>query len=46
MVSLHWQANKLALANISLGTFPGPTLTADWGDTFQVTVVNNLRTNG
>ncbi|OAA56354.1 laccase [Niveomyces insectorum RCEF 264] len=25
---------------------PGPVLTADWGDTLVVTVVNNLKTNG
>ncbi|KAK3936690.1 laccase [Diplogelasinospora grovesii] len=24
----------------------GPTITADWGDRIQVTVINNLRTNG
>ena len=26
--------------------YPGPTLTADWGDWFEVTVNNNLKTNG
>ncbi|KAE8441120.1 hypothetical protein EG329_005862 [Mollisiaceae sp. DMI_Dod_QoI] len=26
--------------------FPGPVLTANWGDTFQITVVNKLRNNG
>ncbi|KAK3376848.1 multicopper oxidase-domain-containing protein [Lasiosphaeria ovina] len=28
------------------GQFPGPTLTANWGDRINITVVNNLRTNG
>ncbi|KAK0712901.1 multicopper oxidase-domain-containing protein [Lasiosphaeria miniovina] len=28
------------------GQFPGPTLTANWGDQINITVVNNLRTNG
>ncbi|TAQ85774.1 hypothetical protein B7494_g5914 [Chlorociboria aeruginascens] len=26
------------------GVYPGPTLYANWGDTFQITVVNNLTT--
>ncbi|KAL5594128.1 hypothetical protein BROUX41_001174 [Berkeleyomyces rouxiae] len=28
------------------GTFPGPTLYADWGDSLEVTVINNLTYNG
>lgn len=28
------------------GSLPGPVITADWGDTIQVTVVNQLKTNG
>ncbi|KAI0021765.1 multicopper oxidase-domain-containing protein [Xylariomycetidae sp. FL0641] len=28
------------------GVYPGPTLTADWGDTIQVTIKNSLKTNG
>ncbi|KAK3385816.1 laccase [Podospora didyma] len=28
------------------GGILGPTITADWGDTIQVTVINNLVTNG
>ncbi|KAK3940894.1 multicopper oxidase-domain-containing protein [Diplogelasinospora grovesii] len=28
------------------GQFPGPTITADWGDRINVTVINNLVTNG
>lgn len=28
------------------GTFPGPTLFADWGDTVKVTVYNGLQNNG
>jgi len=28
------------------GGFPGPVITADWGDRISVTVVNNLQTNG
>lgn len=28
------------------GQFPGPVLTADWGDTMEITVTNNLLTNG
>jgi FtsP/CotA-like multicopper oxidase with cupredoxin domain len=28
------------------GTFPGPTLFADWGDTVVVTVYNGLTDNG
>ncbi|KAI9048532.1 hypothetical protein LZ554_007365 [Drepanopeziza brunnea f. sp. 'monogermtubi'] len=28
------------------GTFPGPTLFADWGDTVKVTVYNGLANNG
>lgn len=28
------------------GQFPGPTIKADWGDTIQVTVTNNLLING
>ncbi|KAF6828446.1 multicopper oxidase [Colletotrichum plurivorum] len=29
-----------------IGQFPGPTVTADWGDNVEVRIVNNLRTNG
>ncbi|OLN81053.1 Laccase-1-like protein 5 [Colletotrichum chlorophyti] len=28
------------------GGYPGPNIKADWGDTVQVRVVNNLKTNG
>ncbi|KAL1900129.1 laccase, multicopper oxidase, benzenediol:oxygen oxidorectuctase [Sporothrix stenoceras] len=28
------------------GTLPGPVITADWGDTLSITVVNKLKTNG
>ncbi|KAJ4406504.1 hypothetical protein N0V85_004494 [Neurospora sp. IMI 360204] len=28
------------------GSFPGPTITADWGDWINVTVINKLLTNG
>jgi FtsP/CotA-like multicopper oxidase with cupredoxin domain len=28
------------------GQYPGPTIVADWGDTIQVTVTNNLPDNG
>ncbi|KAI1487858.1 laccase [Biscogniauxia mediterranea] len=28
------------------GTFPGPTIIGDWGDTFQITVHNQLSDNG
>lgn len=28
------------------GQYPGPTITADWGDTIQVTVKNSLKNNG
>ncbi|KAK2073255.1 hypothetical protein P8C59_007547 [Phyllachora maydis] len=28
------------------GQFPGPPITADWGDRINVTVINNLVTNG
>ncbi|KAH8664398.1 laccase [Xylariales sp. PMI_506] len=28
------------------GQFPGPTLHANWGDTVQVTITNNLASNG
>ncbi|KAN0104967.1 multicopper oxidase [Hyaloscypha variabilis] len=28
------------------GQFPGPTITANWGDEISVNVINNLRTNG
>ncbi|KAI1322596.1 laccase [Xylariaceae sp. FL0255] len=28
------------------GEYPGPTITADWGDTIEVTVNNNLNYNG
>jgi FtsP/CotA-like multicopper oxidase with cupredoxin domain len=28
------------------GTIPGPTLTADWGDTFVIHVTNNMQENG
>ncbi|KAF2812433.1 putative multicopper oxidase, type 1 [Mytilinidion resinicola] len=28
------------------GQYPGPTITADWGDTVQVTVINKLTGNG
>ncbi|TPX10102.1 uncharacterized protein E0L32_001299 [Thyridium curvatum] len=35
--------NKFMLVN---GQYPGPTIVADWGDTIQVTVINNLETNG
>ncbi|KAI0156942.1 multicopper oxidase [Xylariaceae sp. FL1272] len=28
------------------GTIPGPTLTADWGDTFVIHIHNTLETNG
>ncbi|KAI0416031.1 L559a mutant of Melanocarpus Albomyces laccase [Xylaria grammica] len=28
------------------GMYPGPTITADWGDTVSVTVTNNLTFNG
>ncbi|KAI1344677.1 laccase [Xylariaceae sp. FL0016] len=28
------------------GTFPGPTIIGDWGDTFQITVHNDLPDNG
>ncbi|KAH8900905.1 hypothetical protein GQ53DRAFT_132912 [Thozetella sp. PMI_491] len=28
------------------GQFPGPTITADWGDRINVTVINQLVTNG
>jgi FtsP/CotA-like multicopper oxidase with cupredoxin domain len=35
--------DKVMLVN---GVFPGPTLEADWGDTIQVTIHNQLETNG
>ena len=35
-----------AKAMLINGGFPGPTIEADWGDQIQVTVVNNLVTNG
>lgn len=35
-----------AKAMLINGTFPGPTLTADWGDRLQITVINKLRANG
>ena len=28
------------------GSFPGPTLEADWGDTFEINVINNLDNEG
>ncbi|KAJ9142472.1 Multicopper oxidase [Pleurostoma richardsiae] len=28
------------------GAFPGPVIQADWGDTIEVQVINNLETNG
>ncbi|ERS96778.1 laccase precursor [Sporothrix schenckii 1099-18] len=28
------------------GTLPGPVISADWGDTLSITVINNLKTNG
>lgn len=28
------------------GTIPGPTITADWGDTLRIHVTNNLENNG
>jgi FtsP/CotA-like multicopper oxidase with cupredoxin domain len=28
------------------GQYPGPVLTADWGDYFKITVINNLENNG
>ena len=28
------------------GTYPGPALTADWGDTFVIHVTNSLENNG
>jgi FtsP/CotA-like multicopper oxidase with cupredoxin domain len=28
------------------GQFPGPTITANWGDYIQVTVQNNMKSNG
>ncbi|KAL1902233.1 hypothetical protein Sste5346_001209 [Sporothrix stenoceras] len=28
------------------GIFPGPTITANWGDRINVTIINNLVTNG
>ena len=28
------------------GQFPGPVITADWGDTLQITVKNSLTNNG
>lgn len=28
------------------GQFPGPTITANWGDRINITVINNLVTNG
>ncbi|KAH9885161.1 laccase [Xylariomycetidae sp. FL2044] len=28
------------------GTFPGPTIVGDWGDTFEITVHNQLQSNG
>ncbi|KAM7192443.1 putative laccase precursor [Rhypophila sp. PSN 637] len=28
------------------GQFPGPTITANWGDRITITVINNLATNG
>ncbi|KAI0477166.1 multicopper oxidase-domain-containing protein [Xylariaceae sp. FL0804] len=34
---------KVMLVN---NQYPGPTLEANWGDTIQVTITNNLRTNG
>ncbi|KAL2131630.1 hypothetical protein VTI74DRAFT_4784 [Chaetomium olivicolor] len=34
---------KVMLVN---GKILGPTISADWGDTIQVTVINNLETNG
>ncbi|KUJ13129.1 ascomycete fungal laccase from thielavia arenaria [Mollisia scopiformis] len=35
-----------AKAMLVNGQFPGPVLTADWGDTLQITVVNELELNG
>ncbi|KAK4225831.1 laccase [Podospora fimiseda] len=35
--------HKVMLVN---GNILGPTLEANWGDTFQINVINNLRTNG
>ncbi|KAH7627774.1 multicopper oxidase-domain-containing protein [Sordaria sp. MPI-SDFR-AT-0083] len=28
------------------GQFPGPTISANWGDRLQITVINNMRSNG
>ena len=28
------------------GTYPGPTIEANWGDTINITVINNLQNNG
>lgn len=28
------------------GQFPGPTITADWGDTIEITIENKLQNNG
>ncbi|KAK3306164.1 laccase-1 [Chaetomium strumarium] len=45
----NWQGpdgvvkEKVMLVN---GTILGPTILADWGDKIEVTVINNLKTNG
>ncbi|CAJ2504677.1 Uu.00g120710.m01.CDS01 [Anthostomella pinea] len=45
----NWQGpdgrvkSKVMLVN---NQYPGPTLTADWGDTIKVTIKNSLRING
>lgn len=34
------------IAQLINGGFPGPTIEADWGDVIEVTVINNMDTNG
>ncbi|KAI1258752.1 laccase [Xylariaceae sp. FL1019] len=45
----NWLAPDGELKNRTMlinGVYPGPTITADWGDTISVTVTNKLTVNG
>ncbi|KAI0150811.1 laccase-like protein [Xylariaceae sp. FL1272] len=45
----NWLAPDGELKNRTMlinGMYPGPTITADWGDTISVTVTNKLTVNG
>ncbi|KAI1360622.1 laccase [Xylaria arbuscula] len=45
----NWSAPDGSIKDSAMlinGMYPGPTITADWGDTVTVTVTNNLTYNG